>query len=169
MNKTQENPYRSPDPALDAMDSRPKAKATPPFGLLIIAIVLTFGVVMGLVSIVFQPISFWTMPRFGWVGLITCANPLIFVFACMRAPSKVAYWTVAFMFVVMALIQGIQLFFEGTVSEVQRPYSDRLHSAWLWSVAPYVLMCVYALWQSTRQTVFMVRPNQSSNAPSSAP
>ncbi|MFN7733298.1 MAG: hypothetical protein ACK5OB_15485, partial [Pirellula sp.] len=164
MDETKLNPYQSPDPGLDAVESPHPPQTYPPFGLLLIAAVLILGIALGLVSLVVQPLSFWTMPRFGWVGLIMCANPLIFVFACMRAPSKVAYWTMAFMFFFMALLQGAMLFLGGTVSVVQRPYSDRLHSAWLWSVVPYVIMCVYALWQSSRQTLFMVRPGQSGDA-----
>ena len=164
MDETKLNPYRSPDPGLDAVKSPHPPQTYPPFGLILIAAVLVLGLALGLVSLVVQPISFWAMPRFGWIGLILCANPLIFVVSCMRAPSKVAYWALAFMFIFVALIQGAQLFFGGTVSVVQSPYSDRLHSAWLWSVVPYVFMCVYALWQSTRQTVFMVRPGKSGNA-----
>ena len=87
MDETKLNPYRSPDPALDAVESPHPPQTYPPLGLILIAAVLILGLALGLVSIVVQPISFWTMPRFGWIGLILGANPLIFVFALFN------HWT----------------------------------------------------------------------------
>lgn len=167
MDETNLNPYHPPDPPIDAVESQRAARAYPPLGLMIIACLLSSGLVLGVLATFVQPLSFWAMPRFGWIGLILCANPLIFVVSCMRAPSTVAYRVLAFMLGFMVVVHSIEIFSAGTVATIQRPYSERLHSAWLWTVIPYALMCVYALWQSTRQTVFMVRPNQSGNSPSS--
>lgn len=156
MDETTLNPYQPPSPDLTAVSELGRTSSSAPLGLVCIAAILIVGVLVGMAAVVYQPLSLWTMPRFGWIGLILCANPLIFVYPCWRMPTKVGYWTLSFILAFMAVSQGIEILFHGTVAVVQRPYNDRLHSAWLWAVVPYVLMCLYALWQSTQQAVFMI-------------
>ena len=127
-----------------------KSRAQQPFGPLIIATFLVLAVLVGMLSIVVPSIRTATMPRFGWVGLIICLNPLIFLLPWFWKPTKLALVSSAFMTCVIGAINAVQLYSKGTVSIVVNAFHDRLHSSWLWSVLPFFVASVYLCWITIR-------------------
>jgi hypothetical protein len=98
---------------------------------------------MGFLAMVVPSVRAFTMPRFGWIGLILCMNPLIFLLPWLWNPTRLGLVSAASMVVLLGVINGIQLLFTGTVASVTNEFSDRLHSSWLWSVLPFMVAGVY--------------------------
>ena len=86
----------------------------------------------------------WVRPRFGSVGLFVIGNPVILLM--LRKPNRVAFFLSALQFFAMAILNARMLLLTGTVSVVANPFMDRLHSSWLWCVAPCFIAGIYLAW-----------------------
>jgi hypothetical protein len=135
------NPYHS-HPQTTTTDSV-AIRDTAPLGMWLLTGVMTLAFILGIVSIFIPGLNAWTIPRFGWIGLMLCANPLIFMVPTLRHPAWKSYAAAASMSLVLGIINASTLMFSGTVDNVQNIFRDRLHSAWLWSVVPMLLMTAY--------------------------
>ena len=142
-----ENPYQTPEESVSHLPI--PNRENPRFVPAMVAALMIACASTGLLSIIFPSIGTFTNPRFGWIGLILCLNPLIFLFPAMKTPTRSAMFVSAFMTFTIAVLNAIQLLATGTVAVVENSFTDRLHSAWLWSVLPFVLagtiLCSQAL------------------------
>lgn len=74
------------------------------------------------------------------------ANPIIFLSTWYYDRRLSGLWAASFMCLMLALLIGHNLFKHGTVAVVNDWNRDRLHSAWLWTVAlPLVFAGVLAM------------------------
>jgi len=135
------NPYHS-HPQTTTTDSVAIRDAAP-LGMWLLTGVMTLAFVLGIVSIFIPGINALTIPRFGWIGLMLCANPLIFMVPTLRHPARKSYAAAASMSLVLGIINAWTLMLTGTVDKVQNIFSDRLHSSWLWSVVPMLFIAAY--------------------------
>jgi hypothetical protein len=115
-------------------------------GVVLITVMLAIASVVGLFATFIPPVRAFTMPRFGWIGLIVCLNPLIFLVPWFRNPSRQALMGSAFMTLTLGVVNAVQLLVTGTGSVVTNEFHDRLHSAWLWSVCSFVVAGAYLYW-----------------------
>lgn len=139
------NPYKAPStqPFDERQDSRSRS-----IGPFFIAILLVAAVMIGFISTFIPSVRAVTMPRFGWVGLILCLNPLIFLLPWFWRPNRRALMVSAFMAFAIGVINAVQLSSLTTVSIVVNEFHDRLHSSWLWSVLSFFIIGVYLTWLS---------------------
>jgi hypothetical protein len=114
----------------------------------VIAFLMAVAALIGFFSILIPSLGSFTNPRFGWVGLILCLNPLIFLYAWFRAPAKQTLMAAAFMTLSIGVINAVQLLVMGTVAEAANTFTDRLHSSWLWSVLPFFVAGLYLVWHA---------------------
>jgi hypothetical protein len=144
------NPYKAPStqPFDGRQDSRSRS-----IGPLFIAILLVVAVMMGFISPFIPSVRAVMMPRFGWVGLIFCLNPLIFLLQWFWRPNRKALMGAAFMAFSIGVINAVQLSSQTTVSIVVNEFHDRLHSSWLWSVLSFFVIGVYLSWLSVSMSV----------------
>lgn len=140
------NPYQTPSNTSDkvALSNFGPSKFVP----VAIALTLALAAIIGVLSTVVPAIGEFTNPRFGWIGLILCLNPLIFLLAWLAAPAKPALMAASFMMLSIGAINGVQLLVLGTVSEVSNSFTDRLHSSWFWSVIPFFVLSIYLFWHA---------------------
>lgn len=138
---TSPNPYQTPanSSATATVSTFGPSKFVP----VTIALALALAALLGLLSAVVPAIGEFTNPRFGWIGLILCLNPLIFLLAWLAAPAKPALMAASFMMLSIGAVNGVQLLILGTVSEVSNTFTDRLHSSWFWSVIPFFVLSIY--------------------------
>ncbi len=113
-----------------------------------IAAVLLLAVIVGALAQFDPSIRAITMPRFGWIGLISCLNPLIFLVPWLIAPKRLILIAAASMTFFLGINNGVQLLSTGTVDVVENEFTDRLHSSWLWSVLPFLISGLYLYWHS---------------------
>jgi len=118
-----------------------------------IAALLLLAVIVGSLAQFDPSIRAITMPRFGWIGLISCLNPLIFLVPWLIAPKRLILIAAAFMTFMLGVINGVQLLSSGTVDVVGNEFTDRLHSSWMWSVMPFLVAGLYLYWHSTALSV----------------
>jgi len=137
------NPYKAPSTPL--LTTVPPTR---PIGPILIALVLVVAAVVGFTSTHIPSVRAVTMPRFGWGGLISCLNPLIFLLPWLCQPKWTTLLGAAFMSFTMGLINAVELSSVTTVSTVGNEFHDRLHSSWLWSVLPFFAIGVYLSWIS---------------------
>ena len=137
------NPYKAPSTQLLTTDP-----PTRPIGLNLIALVLVLAALVGITSAYIPSLRAVTMPRFGWVGLISFLNPLIFLLPWFWQPKRTALLGAAFMSFTMGVINAVQLSSVTTVSTVVNEFHDRLHSSWLWSVLSFFAIGIYLSWIS---------------------
>jgi hypothetical protein len=139
------NPYKAPSTQLFdvGQDSRSRS-----IGPLFIAILLVVAVIVGFISTFIPSVRAVTMPRFGWVGLVLCLNPLIFLLPWFWRPNRRALMSSAFMAFAIGVINAVHLSSLTTVSIVVNEFLDRLHSSWLWSVLSFFAIGVYLSWLS---------------------
>ena len=138
------NPYEAPHTTLHAV-GRGNSRSWP-IGPFLIALLLVLAVGLGGISTFIPFLRAFTMPRFGWVGLILCANPLIFLVPWFWQPTRQGLVGSAFMLCAIGVVNAIQLGFTGTVPVVVNEFTDRMHSSWFWSVATFVAMGAYLAW-----------------------
>ena len=150
------NPYETPAAMSPQMDVRSCVQR--PVGPLFIAAILVLAVLVGLLSLVVPSIRTATMPRFGWVGLIICLNPLMFLLPWFWVPTRPALMGSAFMTCAIGVINAVQLFSTGTVSIVTNEFVDRLLSSWLWSVLPFFVAGGYLCWLAMRMNPLRHNP-----------
>ena len=144
------NPYKAPSTQLfdGRRDSRSRS-----MGPFFIAILLVIAVIVGFISTFIPSVRAVTMPRFGWVGLILCLNPLIFLLPWFWRPNRRALIASAFMAFAIGVINAVHLSSLTTVSIVVNEFLDRLHSSWLWSVLSFFVIGVYLSWLSISMSV----------------
>ena len=92
----------------------------------------------------------WVRPRFGSVGLSICGNPVIVLM--LRKPKRIDFLLSALQFIAMGILNARMLLLTGTVSIVANPFMDRLHSSWLWCVAPCLIAGIYMAWLAAPPT-----------------
>ena len=136
------NPYESTSET-PIGNSPPASKLSRPIGSFLIAILFIAAAILGFSSIFIPSVRAATMPRFGWVGLILCLNPLIFLLPWFRRPTRSALIGSALMTFSIGAINAVQLIYTGTVSIVVNEFSDRLHSSWFWSVLSFSVVGLY--------------------------
>ncbi len=107
-------------------------------------------------SFVIPSVRTATMPRFGWIGLILCLNPLVFLLLWFRRPTQNALIVSALMTFSIGAINAVQLIYTGAVSIVVNEFSDRLHSSWLWSVLSFFAVGLYLCGISLRPSRLVV-------------
>ena len=144
------NPYKAPSTQLfdGRRDSRSRS-----IGPFFIAILLVVAVIVGFISMFIPSVRAVTMPRFGWVGLILCLNPLIFLLPWFWRPNRRALIASAFMAFAIGVINAVHLSSLTTVSIVVNEFHDRLHSSWLWSVLSFFVIGVYLSWLSVSMSM----------------
>lgn len=143
-----ENPYQTPEESVSHLPI--PNRDNPRFVPAMVAALMIAAASTGLLSIIFPSIGLFTNPRFGWIGLILCLNPLIFLIPAVKTPTRSAMFVSAFMTFSIAVLNAIQLLATGTVAVVENSFTDRLHSAWLWSVLPFVLAGTILCWRALR-------------------
>jgi hypothetical protein len=134
----------------------------------VIAFLMVFAALVGVLSIPVPAVGEFTNPRFGWIGLILCLNPLIFLSIWLKSPSKPTLMAAAFMTLTVGVLNAVQLLIKGTVSEVTNSFTDLLHSAWYWSVLPFIVAGLYLLWHALGMKPASIensRPPSTSNKP----
>lgn len=117
-------------------------------GPLFTTILFAVAVLVGFVSTFIPSVRAVTMPRFGWVGLILCLNPLIFLLPWFWRPKRSALMAAAFLAFTIGVINAVELSSRGTVSIIVDEFHDRLHSSWLWSVLSFFAAGIYLAWIS---------------------
>lgn len=140
------NPYAAPQTRSDPPASRGSGLPES-FSPLVIAIYLVIASSVGVVAPFVPSLSALTMPRFGWIGLILCMNPLIFLLPWFRTGTRQALLASAKQLTGLGVLNAALLLYTGTVTQVVNPFHDRLHSAWWWSVAPFFFAGAYLFWQ----------------------
>lgn len=90
----------------------------------------------------------WARPRFGSVGLFGHAS-LIIVWM-LRKPKRSTFLLSALLFFSAGILNARELLLTGTVNVVANPYLDRLHSSWLWCVAPNFIAGIYLAWLAAK-------------------
>ena len=132
-------------------DFRPetKGRAHRRFGPAWVAGILALAAILGIFSGDIPSIRTFTMPRFGWIGLSLCFFPLLTLLPYLWAPKRSTLMDSAHMTCVLAVINGALLVWNGTVAVVSKEFTDRLHSSWLWSVLPLLLLAAYLYWFAT--------------------
>jgi len=118
------------------------------FGPLVITALLILAVVIAALSILVPAIRAATMPRFGWGGLLSCLNPLIFLVIWFKVPARRTLLAASFMTCVIGLLNAVTLCLSGTVSSVENEFHDRLHSSWFWAVLPFFVAGGYLCWSA---------------------
>ena len=136
------NPYE-PTPVTGISDRPLSPRRSQQIGPFLVALLFIAGSLLGVASIFIPSIRAATMPRFGWIGLILCLNPLIFLLPWFRRPTRSALIGSAFMTFSIGAINAVQLIFKGTVPIVVNQFNDRLHSSWLWSVLAFFAVGLY--------------------------
>ena len=131
------NPYES-TPVTGISDRLLSLRRLQLIGPFFVALLFISAALLGVASIFIPTIRAATMPRFGWIGLILCLNPLIFLLAWFRGPTRNALMGSALMTFSIGAINAVQLIYTGTVPIVANEFSDRLHSSWLWSVLSFL-------------------------------
>ena len=137
------NPYESTP--VTGISDRPSSsrRRSQPIGPFLVAFLFIAAALLGGFSIFIPSIRAATMPRFGWIGLILCLNPLIFLLPWFRRPTRNALMGSALMTFSIGAINAVQLIYTGTVPIVVNEFSDRLHSSWLWSVLSFFAVGLY--------------------------
>jgi hypothetical protein len=138
------NPYES-KPVSPMSDRPPNPAPSQPIGPILVAFLYIAAGLIGILSIFVPAVRAATMPRFGWIGLILCFNPLIFLLPWFRNPTRNALLATAWMSFALSAINAVQLIFKGTVLIVTNEFHDRLHSSWLWSVFSFFAIGLYLL------------------------
>ena len=136
------NPYES-TPVTGVSDRPLSLRRSHQIGPFLVAFLFIAAALLGVVSIFIPSIRAAIMPRFGWIGLICCLNPLIFLLQWFRRPTRRALMGSALMTFSSGAINAVQLIFTGTVSIVVNEFSDRLHSSWFWSVIFFFVVGLY--------------------------
>ena len=136
------NPYE-PTPVTGISDRPLSPRRSQQIGPFLVALLFIAAALLGVASIFIPPIQAATMPRFGWIGLILCLNPLIFLLPWFRGPTRNVLIGSALMTFSIGAINAVQLIYTGTVSIVVNEFSDRLHSSWLWSVLSFFAVGLY--------------------------
>ena len=137
------NPYEATNANTIEHISKPSREAEQ-YAIYIIQSLLIAAFVVSFFYIGFPWIRSWVRPRFGSVGLSVCGNPVIFLM--LRKPNRVVFFLSALQFFAMGILNARMLLLTGTVSVVANPFMDRLHSSWLWSVAPCLIAGIYMAW-----------------------
>jgi hypothetical protein len=156
------NPYEATAATSHQLDVRRPLQR--PVGPLVIAALLILAVLVGFLSSVVPAIGTVTMPRFGWIGLVICLNPLIFLMPWFWKPKRPALVCSGFMTCAIGVINGVQLYSAGTVSNVTNEFHDRLHSSWLWSVFPFFVAGAYLCWLAMRMKPLTRNPESGEPA-----
>ena len=133
------NPYESPN-------TQGLTLAVPnrrDLGVLLIGFLLIGACVVSVIAIVSPAVNEFIMPRFGSIGLLLSVNSLFFIGMWVKEPTRQALVSASSMTCAIGLINACVLLVVGTVDVVQNAFIDRLHSAWLWSVAPYLIAGAY--------------------------
>ena len=148
------NPFQAPEISTsEAAEAKPESAKFVPA---LFAVIFAFAAAIGGLSIFFPAIRDFINPRFGWIGLILCLNPLIFLSTWLKSPTRQSLMAAAFITLSIGIINSVQLLIKPTVSIVENPFTDRLHSAWLWSVLPFVVAGLYLFihaWQIKAQAL----------------
>ncbi len=139
------NPYESSSRANLSSGQR-DTKRTQPLAPFIIATLFLAGGILGLLSIAIPWLRGATIPRFGWIGLILCLNPLLFLVVWIRKPTRPSLMGSASLSCTIGVINAVELIFKGTVPIVANEFTDRLHSSWLWSVFSFLAIGMYLFW-----------------------
>ncbi len=116
----------------------------------LIAAILMLAVVVQFLAQAVPSVAAVTMPRFGWVGLMLCLNPLLFLLPWLGTPTRSVLMSSGFMTCTLGVVNAGQLLYEGTVSIVTHEGTDRLHSSWFWSVLPFFVAGGYLYWRAVR-------------------
>ena len=128
------NPYDPPES--NQLGERPSQSRD--VGALLVAAIMFIGFVVSAVSFFSPAIRDFVMPRFGWGGLLYSLNSLIFIGSYVGRPTRRGLFAAGFVTTMIGVINGLMLLRSGTVDSVQNVFHDRLHSAWVWSVASYL-------------------------------
>jgi hypothetical protein len=104
-------------------------------------VLLSISTIMGLVAwLVTDTLDEWTMPRFGWGGLLNAAFPLIILCQWFLAPRTKTLKPLGCILLLIALSNAIFVLDRGTTDQIENYYHDRLHSYWFWNVASHAML-----------------------------
>lgn len=129
------NPYDPPQ--TDAVSSATGLRRLDR-GVLLIGTVMLCGWLISLIGFISPAVRDFLMPRFGWNGLFISLNSLIFIGIWLWKPTPPGLLAASFMTFAIGVVNGYSLLQTGTVDVVKNVFHDRVHSAWLWSVLPYL-------------------------------
>jgi hypothetical protein len=146
------NPYEVHDiPAEPATPAPTVTRGS--IGPTIVALVFVFASLIGLFAAFVPPLRSFVLPRFGWIGLVLCMNPVIFLSVWTASQKRGSLIAAAWMCFSIAVIQSLMLLWQGTEDVVNNEFGDRLHSSWFWSVMLFVLIGIYLLYEAHRASV----------------
>lgn len=142
------NPYESPSSvhAYADRDNIVLGRGGP----VLIAAILVLAVCLGILAQLVPSVRAFAMPRFGWVGLILCLNPLMFLIGWLRTPTRSTMNGAAGMMCALGGINAALLIYTGTVTNITNEFTERLHSSWFWSVVPFGLAGSYLFWYAAQ-------------------
>ena len=134
------NPYESPN-TQGLTSAVPRRRLDP--GVVLIGIVIFGAFIASIIGQFVPTVNDYLTPRFGSIGLLLSVNSLFFIGMWVKEPTRQALVSASSMTCAIGLINACVLLVVGTVDVVQNAFIDRLHSAWLWSVAPYLIAGAY--------------------------
>ena len=140
MNQEQTNPYTAPGfvPAREFSPVVCCRRAD----VMVIAVVFGIAVIASLSSIMIPSLNALLRPRFGF-SLTLLMGPLQFLCMFLWKPAPRVLWVATVVTFFVAMIGGGAIWLNGTVGTVSNHFTDRLHSAYLYSVLPTAVIAVY--------------------------
>ncbi len=145
------NPYSAPKPVL--ADASKSTVCRRRLDVAFIAVAFAVASIASVFSLKIPEFFAWLNPRFGF-SLNLLLFPLNFLCMFLWRPAPKLLWAATGMIAVVAIISGATIWWKGTVATVSNPFFDRLHSAYLFSVIPLILVAIYLAcvsWQIRRQ------------------
>lgn len=141
------NPYQSPQTGATASSTSDR-RLDP--GVLLIGLIFLAGLLLSIVGTASNAVRDFLMPRVGWNGLLLSMNALIFIGLWIKNPTRRGLLAASFVTLAIGSINGFILVKNGTVDVVENVFHDRIHSAWLWSVVPYLCASAYMAFAAFR-------------------
>ncbi len=138
------NPYASPTSQAGHAPSHPKVFPK----VIAWSLAGIFFVVssLGVLQFFFESLRWYLLPRFGGIGLILCLNPLNFLTIWIFKGGRRSLLAASWMTLTVGLCNAAMLLWSGTVSVIDNPFLQRLHSSWGWSVATMIVAGGLLFW-----------------------
>ena len=140
LNQKQTNPYTAPG-FVPGRESSPVVCCRRA-DVMVIAVAFGIAVIASLSSVMIPSLNALLRPRFG-ISLTLLMGPLQFLCLFLWKPSPRALWVATVVTFLVAIIGGGTIWLNGTVDTVSNHFTDRLHSAYLYSVLPATVIALY--------------------------
>ncbi|MCM2369377.1 hypothetical protein [Aporhodopirellula aestuarii] len=137
------NPYEHPRVALEASDITQVCVRRLDIAAIASSLCVLFLVSLAATAV--PSVRLWFMPRFGWTAGLALF-PANFLLLYLWRPSPRLLASATMMFFATAAINAAKIAWIGTVPVVSNAFTDRLPSAYFWSVFLFVAIGVYVGW-----------------------